>query len=69
MKPLKYTCPKCGWHQYEIGKMYVTGNVFTKLFDVQSQKYSAVICTRCTFTEFYRTKASMLGNIFDFFVG
>jgi len=53
MKPLKYTCPKCQGHQYEIGKMYVTGSFVTKLLDIQNNKYTTVTCSRCTYTEFF----------------
>ncbi len=69
MKPLKYTCPKCQGHQYEIGKMYVTGSFITKLLDIQNNKYTTVTCSKCTYTEFYKTDANLLGNVFDFFVG
>jgi len=69
MEPLKYVCPKCGSHQYEIDEIRTTGGVISKLLDVQNKKFSAVVCAKCKYTEFYKAKSSMLGNIFDLFIG
>ena len=67
MENLNYTCPKCSNKDYKIGQLRGTGGILSKIFDVQSQKYSSVTCTRCTFTEFYKAKTSALSNVFDFF--
>ncbi len=64
---LKYTCPKCGNKDYKIETISATGGFWTKIFDIQNKKFSAVICSKCTYTEFYRTKSSKLENVFDFF--
>ena len=64
---INYQCPKCGSRQYEIGQLRATGSYLSKVFDIQSQKYSSVTCARCRYTEFYKADSSMLGNIFDFF--
>ncbi|HPE42912.1 MAG TPA: zinc ribbon domain-containing protein [Bacteroidales bacterium] len=69
MRHLKYTCPKCGNKQYEIGEIRVTGSLLAKIFDVQNKKYSSVTCSRCTYTEFYKANSSTLANVFDLFVG
>jgi predicted nucleic-acid-binding Zn-ribbon protein len=67
VKTLKYTCAKCGSRKYETDNILTTGGFLAKIFDVQSQKFSAVICSRCRYTEIYKADTSMLGNIFDFF--
>ena len=67
MERLNYTCPKCGNMQYEIGEFRAAGGFLSKVFDVQSKRFSTVTCTRCKFTEIYRTSSSMLGNVFDLF--
>ena len=67
MPDLDYTCPKCGNTEYEVGEMRATGGTLSKIFDVQNKHFSHVTCTRCKYTEFYKTKSSTLGNIFDFF--
>ncbi|MDD4374941.1 MAG: zinc ribbon domain-containing protein [Bacteroidales bacterium] len=69
MRHLKYTCPKCGNRQYEIGEIRVTGSLLAKIFYVQNKKFSSVTCSRCTYTEFYKANSSTLANVFDLFVG
>ena len=61
MERLNYTCPKCGNMQYEIGEFRAAGGFLSKVFDVQSKRFSTVTCTRC------RTSSSMLVNVFDLF--
>lgn len=67
MEPLNYNCPKCGNRQYELDEIRTTGGSISKLLDVQNKKFTAVTCTKCKYTEFYKAKTSMLGNIFDLF--
>lgn len=67
MKQLNYICPKCQNKTYKIGQMRATGGTLSKIFDVQSQRFSSVSCDRCSYTEFYKTKTSGLSNAFDFF--
>jgi predicted nucleic-acid-binding Zn-ribbon protein len=67
MTQLNYRCAKCGNTGYEIGEMRVAGGFWSKIFDVQGQKYSSVTCTQCRYTEIYKADSSTLGNVFDFF--
>lgn len=67
MKSINYKCPKCGNENYEADEVRTTGGGFSKIFDVQNKKFTAVTCTRCKYTEFYKAETSALGNIFDFF--
>jgi len=69
LKYLKYTCPKCGNKECKIETVSTTGGLFSKIFDIQYKKFSAVICTRCTYTELYQTKSSNIANVFDFLTG
>lgn len=66
-KPLNYTCPKCASKDYVIGEMRATGGVWSKFFNIQTEKFSSVTCKRCSYTEFYKASTSALSNIFDFF--
>ncbi len=61
-----YLCPKCGNNAFESSEMRATGGFFTKVFNVQSKRFTTVSCTRCRYTELYKTDSSTLGNIFDF---
>ena len=67
LKYLKYTCPKCGNRDFKLQTVSTTGGLFSKIFDIQHRKFTAVVCTRCTFTELYQTKSSQIANVFDFF--
>lgn len=67
MKQLNYSCPKCGNHTYETGQMRATGGTWSKIFDVQTQKYTSITCERCTYTEFFKAKTSAMSNVFDLF--
>ena len=67
MSQLNYTCPKCGDKQYDVGEFRAAGGFLTKIFDVQSKRFTTVTCSKCRYTEIYKAPSSMLGNIFDFF--
>ena len=67
MEHLDFTCPKCGGTDYEVGQFRATGGILTKVFDVQSKRFTTVTCSRCRYTEMYKADSSMMGNIFDLF--
>lgn len=68
MDRLNYSCPKCGSAQYELGEIRAAGGFWSKIFDVQGQKFSTVICAHCRYTEIYHADQGKLGNIFDLFM-
>lgn len=65
---LNYTCPKCENTKYETDEFRATGGFLTKLFDIQSKRFTTVTCQRCKYTELFKADSSKLGNVFDFFV-
>lgn len=67
MKHRRWSCLRCAGNEYETGEIRVAGGFWSRVFDVQNKKYSAVTCERCGFTEFYKCDVSTLGNVFDFF--
>ena len=67
MENLNFKCHKCGNTEYETDSIRVTGSFLSKIFDVQSRKFTTVTCTQCKYTEMYKADVSTLGNIFDFF--
>ncbi len=69
MEHNNYKCIKCGNRLYETDEFRATGGFWAKIFDVQNKKFTTVSCTKCTYTEIYKTDSSMLGNVFDFFTG
>jgi len=62
-----YQCPKCQNTQYEVAEFRATGGFVTKLFNIQTERFTTVTCTRCRFTEIYKADQSTLGNVLDFF--
>lgn len=64
---MPYSCPKCHHTEYETAQMRATGGILSKIFDIQSKRFTTVTCARCRYTELYHADSSMLGNIFDFF--
>ena len=62
-----YKCPKCGNNRCSVDKMSATGGFLSKIFDVQTKKFTTVTCTECKYTELYKGDASSLGNVLDFF--
>lgn len=67
MEKRSYTCAKCGNRQADVDEIRTTGAGFTKYFNIQNRKFTAVSCTRCGYTEFYRgIKSSGASNVLDF---
>lgn len=64
---LSFECPKCGNTDYEVGELRGTGGILSKIFDIQRERFSTVTCSRCRYTELYKTESSVLGDVFDFF--
>ena len=67
MQEINFTCSKCANNQCEIGEFRAAGGFLSKVFDVQSKRFTTVTCSKCKYTEIYRTSSSTIGNIFDFF--
>lgn len=66
---IRYTCPKCNGRRYSVSEIRVAHNLFTQLFDLQATKYSAVVCDKCKYTEFYKVPVKKISGVFDFFIG
>ena len=63
-----YLCSKCGNDTFESSEMRATGGFLTKIFNVQTKRFTTISCGRCQYTELYKTDSSTLGNVFDFLV-
>jgi len=62
-----YSCPKCDNTTFDASEMRATGGFLSKIFDVQTKRFTTVTCRSCFYTEFYRRDSSQVGNVFDFF--
>lgn len=52
-----------------MGEIRAAGGAWSRMFNIQTRKFSTVTCEKCGFTELYKGEATKLGNVFDFFVG
>ena len=63
-----FSCAKCQNSQYETEEIRTTGK-YSRFFDMQSKKFTAVSCTRCGYTEIFKGDSSGLGNFLDLLAG
>lgn len=63
-----FTCAKCSGTEYSRNEMRAEGGFLSAAFDISTNRFTAVSCTNCGFTELYRTDAGMGSKIFDFLV-
>ena len=67
MQHENWQCAKCGGREFDVDEFRATGGILSKIFDVQSKRFTTVSCEHCAYTEIYRTKSSALGSVLDFF--
>jgi predicted nucleic-acid-binding Zn-ribbon protein len=65
----RYTCPKCGGHEFEDDQFQATGGNISKLLNVQNKRFITITCTNCGYTEIYRHETSSGMDILDFLTG
>jgi uncharacterized protein len=61
----RFSCPKCHHPEYEVKELSTTGGWISRIFDFQSNRFSAVICSNCRYAELYAVKKSGLHNVLD----
>lgn len=64
-----YCCPKCGHDSFERSEIRTARSPLSSLFNVQSARYTAVVCSRCAFTEFYQGQVSAGAQALDLILG
>ena len=67
MRYKRYNCPKCNHRLYDIGEIRTTGGFWTKIFNIQTKRFTSVTCQKCFYTEFYRVSSRKIGDVLDFF--
>ena len=63
---LKYTCPKCGNKQYDIGEMWAFSSFWTRLLELHTRRFTFLSCQKCKYTEFYRVSKKEIGEVINF---
>ena len=46
-----YYCVRCRNTAYETGELRATGGILSKIFDIQTRRFTTVTCTRCRHTD------------------
>lgn len=62
-----YECVKCGCQEFESDQFQAAGGNFAKMFDIQNKRFITVTCTKCGYTELYKSNTDAGMNILDFF--
>ncbi|MBH26951.1 MAG: GTP-binding protein [Chloroflexi bacterium] len=65
----QYECAKCGSTQFTNNEIRTTGSGLSRFFDIQNQKFTAVTCNNCGYTELFKVQGGGIGNFFDFLSG
>jgi len=63
---LKYTCPKCGNKQYEIGEIWASSSLLTEIFKIQTQRFTFLSCQNCKYSELYKVPKKKIGEVINF---
>lgn len=64
-----FKCMKCGHGKCDVDQIRGTRSFLSSFFNVQSARYTAVICRRCAYTEFYQGHISAGEQAMDFVFG
>lgn len=64
-----YRCAKCGHAAYDIQRVSATGGIWSRIFNLQLRGFAAITCTRCTYTELYKTETGAMANVLDMLFG
>jgi predicted nucleic-acid-binding Zn-ribbon protein len=63
-----FKCVKCGGTEYSRKEMRAEGGWLSAAFDVSTNRFIAVSCEHCGYTELYRKNAGAGSKVFDFLV-
>jgi len=63
---IKYTCPKCGSKEYELGEMWTVGSIWTRIFEFHNRRFTYVSCKICRFSELYKVPMKEIGEVINF---
>ena len=68
--PLRsYRCMKCGHGECEVNELRAAASFLAAFLSVEDVKFSAVVCKRCAFAEFYQSDVSDGQVVVDLMLG
>lgn len=66
---VKYRCFKCGHERHQLHELRAAQSFWSAFFNLQSARYSAVVCQRCKFAEFYHGDTPVGQQVADVLLG
>ncbi|MFL2647414.1 MAG: GTP-binding protein [Candidatus Actinomarinales bacterium] len=66
MENKTWHCPKCQTMKFEEDVVTMTGKSWSRFMNIQNRKFTAVTCTKCQFTEFYKGTSKGWESVIDF---
>ncbi|WP_049971536.1 zinc ribbon domain-containing protein [Haladaptatus cibarius] len=62
-------CPKCSHTQASTDSISTTGGGLSKMFDIQTKKFTVVSCENCGYSELYKDVGNRGSDVVDVFFG
>lgn len=69
MDKISFQCPKCSNTFYDKDEFRATGGMLSKIFNIQNKRFTTISCTKCKYTEVYKTPLRNFENVADFLFG
>jgi predicted nucleic-acid-binding Zn-ribbon protein len=63
---IKYTCPKCGGKEHELGEMWTVGSFWTRIFEFHNRRFTYITCKICRYSELYKVPMKEIGEVINF---
>ncbi|MEM9839072.1 MAG: zinc ribbon domain-containing protein [Pseudomonadota bacterium] len=63
MTAFEWVCPKCSTEEFGATEMHVSGGGLAGHLGVNNQRFAAISCTSCGYTEFYRMPLRRLTEV------
>jgi uncharacterized protein len=61
-----YVCAKCKNTTFETAEIRTTGSGLSRFLNLQNQKFAAITCSECAYTELYRMRpGSRAASVLD----
>ncbi|WP_158057750.1 zinc ribbon domain-containing protein [Halorussus halophilus] len=64
-----FGCEKCGHQSASTDEISTTGSGLSKMFDIQTKKFTVVSCDNCGYSELYRDVGNRGSDVVDVFFG
>lgn len=64
-----YRCPRCDHDQAEVETVRAATGFLSRILDVETARFQAVTCTRCTYTELFKADKNRLADILELIAG